>query len=132
MTSDADEDALTWVGDEAERKKAQSKKKAEPDTAKSERPPTSALVLITYGLLGGAYLIYTIGWVISVQRSAVTLPSLFADLMFRLGEALAIGSPVIWFAAVFLITRDRPTVTRLLWLLLGLVAVIPWPFVLGV
>ncbi|TAL45570.1 MAG: hypothetical protein EPN91_01910 [Salinibacterium sp.] len=132
MTPDADEDALTWAGDD----------KPEPDkpapSAKvshhehEEAPPTSALVLIVYGILGGAYLIYTIGWVISIQRSTTVLPSLFANLMFRLGEGLAIGSPIIWFVAVFLLTRHRSLGSRLLWLLLGLAVVIPWSFVLGV
>jgi hypothetical protein len=132
MTSDSDEDALSWAGDDKPDKPEAPAKAASAVHEHEEAPPTSALVLITYGILGGAYLIYTIGWVIEIQRSATVLPSLFANLMFRLGEDLAIGSPVIWFLAVFLLTRHRALGARLLWLLLGLAVVIPWPFVLGV
>jgi hypothetical protein len=92
------------------------------------------MLLITYGVLAGIFLIYTIGWVIAVQRlNAVRVASseLLSEIMFQLGEFLAIASPVIWIGAAFLLTRGRKPIVRLLWLLVGLVAVLPWPFVLG-
>jgi hypothetical protein len=91
-----------------------------------------AVLLITYGILAGVYLIYTIGWVITVTRSTTTLPTLFGEMMFQLGELLAIASPAIWFAAVVLLSRERKPIVRLVLLLVGLAVVIPWPFLLGV
>lgn len=149
---DDDDAALAWAGDE--------KLAPEPPTAVVETPasvvetpasrvetpdsrvelvetsPTNtqipAPLLVTYGILGGLYLIYTIGWVITVTRSTTTLPTLLGEVMFQLGEFLAIASPAIWFAAVVLLTRGRRPIIRLLLLLAGLVATIPWPFLLGV
>ncbi|CAN5242398.1 hypothetical protein BH11ACT4_BH11ACT4_14920 [soil metagenome] len=151
MTADPDEDALTWGDDDpshvagpapAVHKPAESKT-AEPKTAEPKtelvvdpaaRPATSSLQLVTYGVLAGAYLIYTIGWVVSVQRlnaAQVTSSEVLNAIMFGLGEILAMASPAIWFGAAFLLTRGRKQIVRLLWILAGLVAVLPWPFVLG-
>jgi hypothetical protein len=148
MMADPDEDALTW-GDEADSTHiaapATEPKKA--DAAKSEpvpktelvvdpavRPAVSSLQLVTYGVLAGAYLIYTIGWIVSIQRlNAVQTVSteVLNAIMFGLGEILAMASPAIWFGAAFLLTRGRRPLVRLLWILVGLIAVLPWPFVLG-
>ena len=77
------------------------------------------------------YLIHTLGWLVSIQRSMTSLPNLFDVIMFQFGEFLAIASPAIWFAAIFLLTGRRPII-RLLLLVLGIVVLVPWPFVLGV
>ena len=57
--------------------------------------------------------------------------SLFAEIMYQLGEFLAIASPVVWLGAVLLLTRNARALTRIVWLLAGLVLVAPWPFILG-
>jgi hypothetical protein len=141
MTADPDtDDALSWAGetDPSHVAGPPVAEKPEPKTAvvvdPPSKPPTSAIVLVTYGILAGAYLIYTIGWVVSVQRlNAVQTVSseVLNAIMFGLGEILAMASPAIWFGATFLLTRGRKPVARLLWILVGLVAVLPWPFVLG-
>jgi hypothetical protein len=51
--------------------------------------------------------------------------------MYQFGEFLAIVSPLVWFATVLLLTRDSKPISRLLWLLLGVVVLIPWPFLLS-
>ncbi len=89
---------------------------------------------MTYGILGGIHLIYLAGWVVALQRlNILSVPSTDAlsETMFQLGEALAIISPVAWFAAAFMLTKGRRPIIRLLWLVAGLVVVAPWPFVLG-
>jgi hypothetical protein len=128
MTAEPDEDALAWKGDEPVEP---TKVLVEDEPAK---PGTPSLLLITYGVLGGVYLIYTIGWIITIQRlNGIRNGSteLLSEIMFQLGEFLAIASPALWLATVFLVTRDRKPILRLLGLLIGLVAVLPWPFVLG-
>ncbi|MEP6479710.1 MAG: hypothetical protein ABJB03_09985 [Rhodoglobus sp.] len=142
MTADPDEDALAWAGDSdpshVEGQTATAKKKPTGvgkvrtvEVQEEPKPATSSFALVTYGILAGAYLIYTLGWVIGIQKNSPTLADPFANFMYHLGEYLAIGSAAVWFAAVFLLTRDRKLVVRLLWLVLGLLVVIPWPFLLG-
>jgi len=132
-----DDDALAWAGDEkpvapvAEALEAPAVELV-PEATKPQMP---AALLVTYGILAGAYLIYTIGWVVSVQRynaSFVVSSEPLNAFMFGLGEILAILVPPLWFAATLLLTRGRKPVIRLVVLLVGLVAVVPWPFVLGV
>lgn len=128
---DPDEEALAWAGDDRDAASIESRA---PREARQPRDGDSipGPLLITYGILAGLYLIYTVGWVITVTRSTTSLPSLLGEIMFQLGEFLAIASPALWFVAVLALTRGRKPVIRLLWLLVGLVVVVPWPFLLGV
>lgn len=131
MTADAadpDEEALGWAGDERDAAAVPPPRAREPREGDSIPGP----LLITYGILAGLYLIYTVGWIITVTRSPTSLPSLLGEIMFQLGEFLAIASPALWFAAVLVLTRRRKPVVRLLWFLIGLAVVVPWPFLLGV
>lgn len=142
MMADPDDDALSWGGETDPSHVAGPapvvEKPAEPKTEvivdPAAKPAVSSLQLITYGVIAGAYLLYTIGWVISVQRlnaAQVTSSEVLNAIMFGLGEILAMASPAIWFGAVFLLTRGRKQIVRLAWILVGLLAVLPWPFVLG-
>jgi hypothetical protein len=138
-TGDPDEEALAWAGDErlqAEPLIRPGRDASAPAAAEGETEPTPASLpaplLITYGILAGLYLIYTVGWVITVTRSTTSLPNLLGEIMFQFGEFLAIASPGLWFVAVLLLTRGHRPLARLGWLALGLVLVIPWPLLLGV
>lgn len=103
-----------------------------PDAAQADRPaPTSSFLLVTYGILAGAYGLYAIGWITAVLRSTITFPDLLGEFMYQFGEFLAIAAAPVWFAAVFALTRGKKPIVRLLWLLLGLVLLVPVPFVLG-
>jgi hypothetical protein len=134
MTVDRDDDldALSWAGDEPV---AEPAAPATPTTVLVEAPAqrgTPGILIVTYGILAGMYLLLTAGWFATVARSTTTLPSLFPEIMYQFGEFLAIASPALWFASVVLLTRGRRPIARLLLLLLGLVVILPWPFVLGV
>jgi hypothetical protein len=138
MTADPDEDeATTWAGDTDPSHIAAPVSKAAPvemSPADKPKPATPSMLLITYGVLGGIFLIYTAGWFAAVTRlNSVRVSSgdVLTEIMFQLGEFLAIASPAIWFGAVFLLTRGVRPIVRLLWLLAGVVVVLPWPFVLG-
>ena len=140
------DDALVWAGDEEAPPTARVEptplvemveptplvELVETSPAAHPRPQTPASLIVTYGVLAGLYLIYTAGWVINVARSTLIPVDVFTDLMFRIGQGLAIASPFVWFGAVFLLTRGRRPLVRLLWLLVGLAIVIPWPTLLGV
>lgn len=129
MTTEShdDDSALSWAGDEPA--------KSETPTvapARAEGPATSSILLVTWGVLGGVYLIYTVGWIISVTRGGGVQPTLLGEILFQLGELLAIASPALWVVAAFALTRGRRPIVRLLWLVIGLIVVLPWPFALGV
>lgn len=148
--ADPDEDALSWAGEDdpslvtttadakAEKPKVAATAAAATVTQVVIDPPakpaTSSLLLVTYGLLAGVYLLYTVGWVITIRRGdpGAGISDAFAKLMFQLTEGLAIASPALWFAAAILLTVRRKPIVRLLWLLIGTLVVIPWPFLLGV
>lgn len=137
---DPDDDAaLSWAGDETARPAA-APRAAAPSTPAvaapaAAKPQTPAALLVSYGILAGAFLLYTFGWVVSVQRYNAITPASSEPLnaiMFGLGEILAMASPALWFVAAFLLTRGRKPIIRLLSLAAGLIAVLPWPFILGV
>lgn len=132
MREDPDDDALSW-GDETDPTHVDARPAVQQDATgnASVAPTTSSTMLVVYGIFGGAYLLYVAGWIIAVQRDTITMPTLFAEIMYQLGEFLAIASPAIWVGAVLLLTADRRPPVRVLWLLLGLILVAPWPFILG-
>ena len=130
---DDDDDALSWAGDDELQPDP-----APPRTARTvvvetpAAPATPSILIVTYGILAGLYLLFTAGWITSVVRSTTSLPSLLPEIMFQFGEFLAIASPALWFVTVLVLTRGRRPIARLALLLLGLVVIVPWPFVLGV
>lgn len=127
-----DEEALTWAGDE-ERGRAAPVVEPDETTPRSsssrESGGTGGLLLVTYGILAGVYGIFTVGWITSVVRSSTTLSNLPAEILYQLGEFLAIALPALWFVAVLWLERRPPR--RLLWLLIGIPLVLPWPWMLG-
>jgi hypothetical protein len=136
MSADPDDESLTWAGDEVRVTPGAvpdaPKPGADESDAVAERQPVPAVLLVTYGVLAGIYLIYAVGWAVAMQRNTIVQPDALSEFMFTLGEALAIASPALWFAAVVVLTRGGKPLGRLLALLAGLAVVIPWPFVLGV
>jgi hypothetical protein len=93
---------------------------------------TSGFVLVTYGILAATYLFYAFGWLTTTTNTIVAMGDPLGDFMFQLGEVLAVASAPVWFGAVLLFTRSRKPIVRLLWLLLGLVVLLPVPFIMGV
>lgn len=132
--ADLDDDALAWAGDEKPIAPAAAPRPAVAEAPSPAAQQMPAALLVTYGILAGAYLLYTVGWVFSVQRynAAVrTSPEPLNAFMFGLGEILAMLAPALWFAATLLLTRGRKPIIRLLVLVIGLLLALPLPFVLG-
>src|SRR6188768_1538430 len=140
MKAGDDEEALRWEGDVEPRVEPAPKKmdaakvdaapapaapaadpEASTDNAASDRPTTSSFLLISYGILAGAYLIYTIGWVTVLGAPRPVTSDILGEIGYWFNVGLAIASPAIWFGAAFLLTRGRKPIVRLLALLLGLV-----------
>lgn len=102
---------------------------AQPDSTDSAA--ASSVALIVLGVLGGVYLLYTVGWAITAGRVASTSTDVIASFMFTLGLWLAAAGPALWFAVTLWLTADKPR-WRLFWLVLGVIVLVPVPFVAGV
>ncbi|WP_026481886.1 hypothetical protein [Agromyces subbeticus] len=157
MSRDSDDDALRWEGDddptlapgwkavgapaqpeaadegtdEQVRQRREDGAAASGDEVEtSDAPPqTASATLVILGVLGGVYLLYAVGWLIVAVRSTAPGASIVGDAMYVLGLWFAVLAPALWFAVVLLAT-ERPR-ARLSWLALGVVVLVPLPFVLG-
>lgn len=145
MTSDSD-DALNWDGDEdassrnsglPEGWNAVGKGSGEISTgdedaaviATDERPPLSTAMLLVTGVVGGIYLLYTVGWIVGGLRLKPLANFFVADAMFLPWFVLAVAAPALWFLATWVLTRGKASWIRASLLLLGVVLLVPWPFV---
>jgi hypothetical protein len=132
VNAEPDDDALTWGG-ETDPTHVDGIVEA-PQTAVAPddaEPGTSSALLVVYGIFAGAFLLYAVGWIIAVQRTTTTLANPFFNVMNHFGEVLAIASPAAWFVGVLFLTRDRRAFVRIIWLLIGIVILAPWPFILA-
>jgi hypothetical protein len=135
-----DDEALTWDGDRDpshvgspwEKKAKKPKVDAVPTSeAPVAKQGPSSFLLISYGILGGMYLLYTVGWLVTTfNDNRPPFAEVVTEVMYQVGEYLAIASPAIWFLTVLALTRRSKPIVRLLVLVLGLFLLIPWPFVL--
>lgn len=149
MTADPD-DALTWDGDDSAagatpsattprgrsqepgvaRARAVRAGDAPADADADDEPESlSTAMLLTVGVVGGVYLLYAIGWVVGGLRLQPLARFFVADAMFVPWFVLAVASPALWFLAAWVLTRGRASWIRVAALLLGVVLLVPWPFV---
>lgn len=91
---------------------------------------TGSVELVVLGVLGGVYLLYTIGWIITALRTSVPGMSVVGDFMYSLGLWLAVLAAPVWFALA--LRGARTPRSRLVWLVVGAVVLAPLPFIFGV
>ncbi|GAA1494885.1 hypothetical protein [Curtobacterium herbarum] len=101
----------------------------ERDTRDPDAPETSG-ALIGFGVFGGLYLLYTVAWLLTASTTYLMTTDAVLSGFVTLLRFLAIVAPALWFAVVIWVARTRSTRTRLLWMLLGAVALFPWPFLM--
>lgn len=154
MSTPRDDDALSWDGDDdptlATGRDAEPPRAAKPSAAalpkgyravgkgsdavapKSEAEDAGGGLgnagLVGMGVLGGVYLLFAVGWLVGAQRLVGRAPYLLSDVMFQGSAWLAAATPLLWFAAVLLLTRSQKTWVRFVWLAAGVVLLVPWPF----
>jgi len=139
LDDDDDDAAITWAGD-SDPSLVASKASVAPSVPElvegdEQRESMPSFLLVAYGVLGGAYLLYTVGWLVALQRwDAVRGSSadLLTEAMTQIGFVLAMAAPLLWFITTWVLTRERKPLIRLLWIIIGLIVVLPWPFVWGV
>lgn len=84
------------------------------------------------GLLAGVYLVYSVGWILSIGTLQLTGATLLIEVLYQFGEFLAIIASALWFGAVMALTRGGRPAVRLGWLALGALVLVPWPLIIGV
>jgi hypothetical protein len=102
------------------------------DAEVGEPAPLGNVALVSMGLLGGIYLLYTVGWVLGGIRLLDAAVFLVEPAAVVPSIWVAFAAPAIWFGVALLLTRGRPTWHRFAWLLAGVFLLVPWPFVMGV
>jgi hypothetical protein len=157
MAADRDDDALSWGGDDdptldtAAPKSADIAATALPDgyaavgkgsgdvghvdadgtvTMPGEPEAMGNAALVSLGILGGIYLLWTIGWIVGGLRLQPIANFLVSPAGFLPAFWLAVIAPAIWFAVVVVATRSSVTWIRILWLVVGAILLVPWPFIM--
>ena len=97
----------------------------EPDATRQ----AGSAELVILGVLGGVYLLYSIGWLIWAITPAPQLADPVAQFMYGLGRWLAVAAPALWFGTVLWLAAEHRR-ARLLWLIAGAVLLVPIPFLL--
>lgn len=142
MSRDGDEDPLSWAGDDdptlqpggdiestTPKPPPASPTSADDGRSHDQAEPRSAM-LIALGIFGGIYLLYTVGWAVNIGRDVYTVASPIDQVMYTAGLWLATAAAPLWFATSLWFTRGHAR-SRILWLVLGALVLIPWPFAIG-
>lgn len=152
MTTGRDDDALSWSGDDdptldvgsttpslpdgftAVGKGSESVGRAQDEVvdahADESAAPMGSATLVTLGIMAGALLLYTIGWIIGGLRLAGTAQFLVSPVGYQFALWLAVAAPALWFASTFVLTRASKAWVRITWLVGGLALLVPWPFIM--
>ena len=102
----------------------------EPAAADGHRAPMGNVELVTLGVIGGFSLLYAIGWLIGALRLQDTAEFLVSPIAYQVSIWLAAAAPLVWFVTVYLLTAGARTWVRFLWLIGGVVLLVPWPFIM--
>ncbi|MEU2203073.1 DNA polymerase III subunit gamma/tau [Microbacterium oleivorans] len=98
----------------------------------AELAPLGNVALVSLGLLGGIYLLYTVGWLLGSSRLAAATSFWLEPAAVVPALWVAVAAPALWFGGVMLLTRASAAWVRFAWLVVGVFLLLPWPFVIGV
>lgn len=91
----------------------------------------STVTLVALGILGGVYLLYTVGWVIGGVGMQAPVMFTLPAFLYQAALWLAVLAPALWFVAVLVVTRGAKDWVRIVWLIAGAALLVPWPFVVS-
>lgn len=147
MSEPRDDDALRWEGDDdptlapgwrrvgatnpVDESSVDAAVASNGDHEQAASAPRQAgsFELVAFGIFGGIYLLYSVGWLVTLTRTGLPGTSLVGDFMYQLGLWAAVLAAPAWFAVTVWLTRHART--RVLWLVLGAILLVPLPFVIG-
>lgn len=89
--------------------------------------PLGNVGLVGIGMVAATFLLFALGWLLAGLRlRSLGLP--IADVTVIALTAGAVLAPIVWFVAVLVLTRTWRTWQRFLLLIVGIVLLVPWPF----
>lgn len=152
VADEDDDEALSWGADRdathiespfarparaprpsrADRREATTNTAATREDEPAGAAPIGSALLVILGILGGVYLLYTVGWIITVTRTVTTDAPSLELFALAVKKGLAIMASALWFAVALWLTRGRRPVVRVGWLVIGAIVLVPWPFVFGI
>lgn len=103
------------------------------DDQAPSRKEISNIALVLYGVFGGMYLLYTAGWFLiaqyfaSANDVAASSSGIVGGVMQTAIYWAAALAPAGWFAVVFLLSRGKKPWFLPVWLMIGLVVLLPLP-----
>jgi hypothetical protein len=87
----------------------------------------------TVAVLAVLYVLWALAWVVGLnQTPALVTGSTLDNSLYRLGEFLAYISAPLWFVGVVWLGLSWTAKKRTGVLLLGLIILLPWPYILPV
>lgn len=104
---------------------------ASASDADDESQGIGTVALLGLGILGGIYLLYTVGWALGgagmLSKAAFMMPA----PMYQASMWIAVAAPALWFAAALVLTRESKSWVRFSALIVGALLLVPWPFVVA-
>ncbi len=88
----------------------------------------SSAALVTFGILGGIYLLFTVAWVLTAVRNPIQIEDALGSFTYNAGLWMASLAAPAWFGAVIMFGKARSLWWRFSLLLFGAALFIPWPF----
>lgn len=119
----------TVVGTDVDTAGEQPDERSSDAALAEQRPALSTAMLLTLGVVGGVYLLYSAGWVVGGLRLKPLANFFVDDAMLLPWFVLSVVAPALWFLAAWVLTRGKAAWMRVGVLLLGVVLLVPWPFV---
>lgn len=125
-----DDDALSW-GDENDATHVDAQAPiAVRASGREPRQSDGSGALVGFGVLGGIYLLYTVAWLISASVLSLDTGSTVTVVASEAMRVLAIMAPAFWFVATLWLGQGARNRTKFVWLVVGAVVLIPWPFIM--
>lgn len=90
--------------------------------------PLGNVALVLFGVLGGVYALFAIGWYLAGSRYYGFAYFSLEPAAYIAAWALATAAPIAWFATVLVAASKRPVWLRLVLLVVGAAVLLPWPF----
>ncbi len=92
---------------------------------------TGTAALVGLGILGGIYLLYTVGWFLGGAGMQAKAMFMLPAPLYLASLWIAILAPGLWFASALVLTRGAKTWVRFTALIVGALLLVPWPFVVA-
>lgn len=112
-----------------DRKRPRSQRSTAENAAEAPTDaPLGNVALVSLGVLGGIYLLFAVGWFLAGSRLQVWGLLFLDPAGYIAAWILATVAPVAWFVTVLVVARRRAVWQRVLLLVLGMLILVPWPF----